>query len=144
MPSRVGPLGVHTVTEARHVVSEYFVCLDTENWERMTELWHPDASLRAVGARPRSGRDAVIEYFSRLFRPWPQHRDVPTRIVVAGDVVIAEVRFEGITPGGRSVTFEAVDVFDLDAGRIHALSNWYDIDFVRRTLAEDDAVPPAP
>ncbi len=137
MPSRVGTLGVRPVSEARQVVAEYFVCLDTENWERMTELWHPDASLRAVGARPRSGRGEVIGYFSRLFRPWPQHRDVPTRIVVADNVVTAEVRFEGITPGGRAVTFEAVDVFDLDDGRIRALSNWYDIDFVRRSLAEE-------
>jgi ketosteroid isomerase-like protein len=117
-------------------VREYFRCLDAEDWEGMRRIWHPAGELRAVGARPRRGRDEVLRYFSRLFAPWPSHRDVPTRIVAAGDVVTAEVRFEGVTPAGRSVTFDAVDVFDLEDGLIRALSNWYDLDYARRMLAE--------
>ena len=60
------------------VVLAYFVCLDTEDWDRMRTLWHPDAELRAVAARPRNGLDEVIAYFSKLFRPWPRHTDRPT------------------------------------------------------------------
>jgi ketosteroid isomerase-like protein len=123
--------------QVRSVVADYFRCLNTENWVRMREIWHPLGELKAVGARPRNGHDEVIGYFSRLFRPWPKHEDIATRVIVAGDVATAEVRFEGTTHGGRSVAFEAVDVFDAYGGLIRKLSNWYDLDHVRRTLAED-------
>ena len=124
------------------VIARYFACLDAEDWDAMRELWHEDGELRAVGARPRAGRDAVLRYFGRLFAPWPRHTDIPTRVIVAGDVVTAEVRFEGTTPHGDTVAFEAVDVFDLEEGRIRKLSNWYDLDYVRRALQSETAVAP--
>jgi ketosteroid isomerase-like protein len=125
----------------REVVLEYFICLDTENWGRMRELWHEDGSMRAVGARPREDREAVLGYFRKLFNPWPEHEDKPVRLVISEPdrTVLAEVEFTGRTPDGRTVLFEAVDVFDFSGdGRIVKLSNWYDIDYARRSLA-----PPA-
>lgn len=103
----------------------------------MAELWTPDAELRAVGARPRTDRDSVIAYFSKLFDPWPAHRDHPERLIISPDdeTVVAEVTFTGATPGGQDVRFEAIDIFDFADGRIRKLTNWYDIDYVRRLLA---------
>lgn len=120
----------------RAVVLDYFQCLDTEDWASMRALWTPDGQLRAVGARPRDGVDAVVGYFSKLFAPWPEHQDRPTRLIVseADRVVTAEVVFTGRTQAGREVRFDAVDVFDLADGRIQRLSNWYDVDYARRTL----------
>jgi ketosteroid isomerase-like protein len=120
----------------RDVVLRYFQCLDTEDWTQMRELWCDDGRLRAVGARPRDGADAVIGYFSKLFDPWPSHEDKPVRLVVSepDQTVLAEVVFTGTTPGGRDVRFDAVDVFDFADGCIAKLSNWYDIDFARRSL----------
>jgi ketosteroid isomerase-like protein len=115
-------------------VQRYFVCLDTEDWTQMRTLWHDDAELRAVGARPRSGADEVIGYFSNLFSPWPVHQDKPTRLIGSGDTIVAEVTFTGTTPDGRDVSFDAVDVFDLRDGRIAKLTNWYDIAYVRKVL----------
>ncbi len=121
----------------RATVLRYFECLDTENWDGLREIWHEDGQLRAVGARPRDDRDSVIGYFSKLFDPWPEHVDRPTRIIVseADSTVVAEVTFAGRTPDGRDVEFDAVDVFDIVDGRIRKLTNWYDIDYARRALA---------
>lgn len=121
----------------RRVVGRYFECLDAEDWDAMAGLWTQDAQLRAVGARPRTDRDGVIEYFSKLFASWPRHQDRPTRVVVsvADATVLAEVTFTGTTADGREVVFEAIDVFDFHDGRIRRMSNWYDIDFARRSLA---------
>ncbi|MHB8736481.1 MAG: nuclear transport factor 2 family protein [Terriglobales bacterium] len=116
-------------------VRSYFTCLDTEDWDAMRELWHVDAELRAVGARPRQGIDEVIEYFAALFAPWPQHRDAPTRVLTSGHTVVAEVQFTGTTADGRDVTFDAVDVFDIEDGQIRRLSNWYDVAYARRILS---------
>jgi ketosteroid isomerase-like protein len=123
------------------VVRHYFVCLDTEDWKTMRTLWHRDAELRAVGARPRYGLDEVIGYFSKLFTPWQRHSDAPTRLILSGDTVVAEVTFRGTTAGGREVSFDAVDIFDFDGGLIRRLTNWYDIAYAREALA--DTVPPS-
>lgn len=120
----------------KQVVRSYFVCLDTEDWKTMRTLWHPDAELRAVGARPRHGVDEVVGYFSRLFTPWPRHTDAPMRFISSGSTHVVEVTFTGTTPDGRDVTFDAVDVFDLEDGRIRRLSNWYDVAYARRILSE--------
>jgi ketosteroid isomerase-like protein len=124
------------MSTAETVVRSYFRCLDTEDWPGMAELWHEECELRAVGARPRLGRDDVVAYFSRLFTPWSEHRDEPLRVIVAGDVVTVEVRFHGRMASGREVTFDAVDLFDVEAGRIRRLSNWYDLVYARKVLTE--------
>jgi ketosteroid isomerase-like protein len=116
-------------------IRDYFRCLDEEDWEGMRRLWTDDGALRAVGARPRSGREEVLGFFEKLFDPWREHEDRPVRIVVAGDVVTADVLFLGTTTDGREVSFEAVDVFDLRDGQIAKMSNWYDIALARKALA---------
>ena len=123
--------------EMRELVLRYFRNLDTENWDDMREIWHEDGQLRAVGARPRDDRDGVIQYFSKLFTPWPAHEDRPVRLVISerDQTVLAEVRFTGTTAKGNEVVFEAIDVFDVEEGRIKKLSNWYDIDYARKSIA---------
>jgi len=121
----------------RAVVMRYFTCLDTEDWEGMREIWDERGQLRAVGARPRTDRDGVIEYFSKLFTPWPEHEDRPTRLVISESdaTALAEVTFTGRTADGREVAFDAIDVFDFAGDRIVKLSNWYDISYARKALA---------
>jgi ketosteroid isomerase-like protein len=121
---------------AEEVVRSYFACLDAEDWGTLRTLWNDDAEMRAVGARPRSGADAVVEYFSRVFAPWREHTDKPTRFITQGDTIVVEVTFTGTAQDGRVVNFDAVDVFDMVGGRIQRLTNWYDIAYARRVLAE--------
>jgi len=120
----------------RETVLRYFECLNAEDWRGMRQIWRPDGQLRAVGARPRDDLEGVLGYFSKLFEPWPEHVDRPTRVLVLEDegTVLAEVTFTGRTQDGRQVSFEAIDVFDLVDGRIKKLSNWYDIDYARRVI----------
>ena len=121
----------------REIVLRYFRCLDSEDWEGMAEIWCEDGVLRAVGARRRDDRNAVIGYFRKLFTPWVKHEDKPTRLVISerDQTVVAEVTFTGTTQQGRDVDFDAVDVFDFRDGRIAKLSNWYDIDYARKVIA---------
>ena len=116
------------------VVDQYFACLNSDDFVSFRALWHADAEFKAVGARTQVGVDDIVRFFSRLFSPWPEHRDVPTRTIVAGSVATVEVTFTGTTADGRAVTFDAVDVFDVDGGQIRRLTNWYDIAYVRRLL----------
>jgi ketosteroid isomerase-like protein len=124
-----------TASTNEGLVRHYFTCLDSEDWVAMRDLWHEDSTLRAVGARQRRGVDEVIGYFSKLFTPWAKHEDRPTRLLISGDAIVAEVTFYGTTGDGREVAFEAIDVFDLAGGRISRFSNWYDLDYARKALS---------
>ena len=120
-------------------VTTYFEAINAEDWDRLGTVWHEDAELLAVGARPRSGRDSVMGYYPKTLAPWTEHRDTPTRYLVAGDTVTAEIHFTGRSADGLDVAFDAVDVFDLADGRIRRLTNWYDVAVVRALLP-----PPVP
>jgi len=117
------------------VIARYFACLNADDLDGFREIWHPDARFKAVGARWREGVDDIVAFFSRLFTPWPRHIDEPARIIIAGTTATVEVTFTGTTSDGRDVTFDAVDVFDIEDGRIRRLTNWYDIAYVRGLLA---------
>lgn len=125
-----------SASEMRGLARRYFACLDAEDWTRMAGLWAEDASLQAVGARPREGRPNVLEYFAKLFEPWREHEDRPTRLLVseADQTVVAEVTFFGTTQDGRAASFDAIDVFDVRDGCIARMTNWYDIAYARKVL----------
>jgi ketosteroid isomerase-like protein len=115
----------------------YFSCINAERWAAFEAIWHPDADFTAVGARPRHGIEDILEYFQSVFRPWASHNDQPTRVLPSGSSATIEVHFTGTTQDGRTLEFDAIDVFDLRDGRIVRLSNWYDLILVRRLLAGD-------
>jgi ketosteroid isomerase-like protein len=125
---------VGSIAVAPTVIRTFFDALNTEDWPRMAASWAETAELRAVGARPRRGRTDIMTYYDGLFGPWPQHHDEPTRVIVAGDVVVAEVRFSGTTTSGKQIEFDAVDVFDLADGVIQRMTSWYDLAWVRGQL----------
>jgi len=117
-------------------VQTYFDALNAEDIAALRPLWAPNVELRAVGSRARRGLEEVMEYFGPLFDPWVEHLDLPTRVIgdPDGDAVAVEVRFTGRTEGGRELTFDAVDVFDLADGKIRRLSTWYDLVWLRKQL----------
>jgi ketosteroid isomerase-like protein len=116
-------------------IREYFAALNSEDWSRMEGAWADEAELRAVGSRPRHGREEIMAYFHGVFDPWAAHVDRPTRAIVAGDAAVVEVTFSGTTHAGRDLVFDAVDVFDLAGDAIVRLTTWYDLAWVRKQLS---------
>lgn len=120
----------------RDAIAAYFESINGEDFERLESLFHDDAELIAPGGGPRRGLEAVGSYYRDALRPYPVHRDEPTREVYAGDTVIVEIHFEGALASGRPLEFDAVDVFDFRDGRIARLSSWYDSQRVIAALLE--------
>ena len=120
-------------------IRRYFDGLNGEDWEGFGAIWTEDAELVGVGARPRSGREDVLTYYSTVLVPYPVHHDDPYAIHVCGDTVTVEIAFSGETHEGVPVEFEAVDVFTLRDGRICRLTTWYDIDRVRKLATRPGA-----
>ena len=113
-------------------VGDYFDAVNAEDWDALAGLWAPDAELYSAGARPRQGREAIGAYYPRLLAAWAEHTDRPVRRITEADTVVVEISFTGTTHEGRSVAFDAVDVFDLAGPLIRRLSIWYDTAAVLR------------
>ncbi len=121
---------------APEVVRRYFEAVNGADWAAVPALWAPDGELRAVGAPVRRGPDEIAAHFPWTLSTLPVHHDEPTRVVVAGSVVLVEIHFSGRTRDDRPVEFDAVDVFDLtgDGDRIARLTSWYDTAAVGRMV----------
>jgi ketosteroid isomerase-like protein len=116
-------------------VSRYFDGLNSEDWDGFRSIWAADASVFAVGARPRHGVDEVLKLYKKLFAHWSRHLDVPGRTFIDDDTVTVEVHFVGTTDEGRDVEFDAIDVIDLEGDRIKRISTWYDTARVSALIA---------
>ncbi|HSJ29101.1 MAG TPA: nuclear transport factor 2 family protein, partial [Acidimicrobiia bacterium] len=118
-------------------VRRYFAAANADEWGDFPDLWHPDAELVAFGRdglRVRRGREEVLRYYDGLFAPWSEHHDEVTRAIVCGGSVTAEITFTGRTHDGTPVTFDVLDLFDLEDGRIRRLAIWHDVLRVRAML----------
>ncbi len=107
-------------------IQSYFTALNTEDWELMATVLHPEVDLVPTGSRPRTGSDKAIAMFQKIFERFPVHADDPTRYICDGSTVVVEITFTGATADGLDVTFDAVDIFDVEDGRICRLSQWFD------------------
>ena len=112
--------------EVRDVVQRYFDCVNNDTWDAFRELWHPDCVTTPVEGPQRHGIDEVLALYPALLAPFPVHFDDPTRVLVSGSSATVEIHFTGQRQDGRTIEFDALDVFDLEDGLIRRLRYWYD------------------
>jgi ketosteroid isomerase-like protein len=123
--------------DIRSTLDAYFDGINEERYDDVAALFAAAGELRAPGIDPTSGGEAIASYFRAALAPYPEHRDEPTRTILAedGNSATVEISFKGSTADGGELRFEAVDVFDFDAdGRIVLLTSWYDSHAVRSWL----------
>ena len=108
-------------------VKNYFAALNAEDWELMASVLHPELDLIPSASQPRIGSDKAIAMFQKIFERFPVHQDNPTRFLESGNTVVVEISFSGATADGTEVSFDAVDIFDVEDGQIYRLSQWFDM-----------------
>ena len=92
----------------------YFDRLNEERYDEVAALFADHAELIAPGTAPRRGED-LEAYFRAALRPYPEHRDQPTRVILADSTATVEITFTGALESGEPMEFDAIDVFDFDA-----------------------------
>ncbi len=126
---------VSSMTETfENVVERYFAALNDEDYGALMEVFHPDIVLRPPGTRARIGHDEVLQFFHKVFEKFPRHVDAPERVLCDGSCVVVEIGFNGIASNDKEVSFAAVDIFDIEDGRIVGLSQWFDTAEVARQV----------
>lgn len=111
--------------DVRDVVTRYFDFVNNDKWDALRELWHPDCVTTPVEGPQRHGVDEVMALYPEILAPFPIHFDDPCRILVSGDSAVVEIHVTGTMENGRTIEFDALDVFDLKDGQIHRLRYWY-------------------
>jgi uncharacterized protein (TIGR02246 family) len=133
-------MSTETIRDVRAVLDAYFDGINGERYEDVAALFATDGELVAPGVRPRIGRESIAAYFTLVLSRYPVHHDQPVRTFVDGSTATVEIAFTGQLASGAAMTFEAVDIFDLDAGgRIAKLVTWYDSHLVRTRLTDAEA-----
>jgi len=98
------------------VVGEYFARMRAQD-VGVVDLFHEDAELIGLGTRKR-GRPAILEFYREVIeRAGPAPRQIGS-LLAEGGRVAAEILIE--FPGGASI--HALDMFDVEAGRIRSLT----------------------
>jgi ketosteroid isomerase-like protein len=121
--------------DIERTLAAYFDGMNSERYDQVAALFRPDARLKAPGTEWVQGTAAVEGYYRAALGPYPDHRDEPTRTIIADAVATVEIHFKGALASGIPLEFDAVDVFDFDDdGRITKLTSWYDSHEVRSQL----------
>ncbi|HET6689792.1 MAG TPA: nuclear transport factor 2 family protein [Miltoncostaeaceae bacterium] len=129
---------------ARELIARYFACINGEDFDGVAALFTEDAVvLPAAGGRPRRGREEIARYYRDILAPFAVHHDEAVRVVVSGSDVTVEIAYEGTLGNGRTIAFDAVNLYRLEGGAIARLSQWYDTHAVRRLLLQARAAGPA-
>jgi uncharacterized protein (TIGR02246 family) len=123
----------------REVVQAYFDRINADDYEGLLDLFAPDAELRSPGNRVRTGRAELAAYYEAALAPYPEHRDEPVRVIVSGTFATVDIRYEGRLANGRTMAFDALNVYEIVDGKILRLDQWYDTHRVRRMLVAAQA-----
>lgn len=113
----------------RETAERYYEVVDEGDYERLVELFSPDARYERPGQDVIEGREALLEFYE-TGRPLSNGSHRLHELVADGDTVAVRGTFEGEQDGGFvSFGFADFHVFD-DEGRIAVRYTYTDRDTV--------------
>lgn len=109
------------------VVQRYFCSLNETRLDRLGDVFAEDATLHFPTYEPIRGLAAIRSFYTAVLKHYPKHFDNPVKFFFSEDGNIAvEIHFEGETIQGQPIVFDAVDVFEVENGRVKNLHIRYD------------------
>lgn len=104
------------------VIATYFANMAAMNPEGWVENFAENAvSYDPVGHPPTKVHEGFREFFGQLQATFQQLKPKTEHIFVAGNEAAVKWTIEGISQGGKSVTFEGITVFQVnEAGKIQS------------------------
>lgn len=101
-------------------IADYFAAIRAMSADAWLATFAADAvSHDPVGAPPLKGHDALRQFFEGICGAFEQVGLSEDQVFVAGNGAAVKWTGKGVGKNGRSVTFEGIDVFEInDAGKI--------------------------
>jgi ketosteroid isomerase-like protein len=118
------------------LIHEFFRRFDAGDVDRLLELFTDDCSFSMIlYDRDVRGKAELGDLFRRHLGNWREHREWATSVIVEGDAAGSELRFEGVTTGGREVVMDNLNVWDFAGGRIRRVRVYADTAPLRAAFA---------
>jgi steroid Delta-isomerase len=123
--------------EIERTVETYFAAIRSMNVDQWVRTFDEDAvSEDPVGAPPLQGHDELRQFFLGLTDKFHRVGLTEDTIFVAGDGAAVKWTGYGVGKNGREVTFEGIDVFQMnEQGKIVRLRAYWDPTPVMAKLA---------
>ena len=116
-------------------------CFNTGDWDRLRDLHSPDCAEEELATeRVLSGFDAMLEAAQGWKRAFPDGNGTVTAAYSDGSVAILEIEWDGtntgpmetptgeeMPPTGRHAHVKAVQVFDVEDGRVRATRHYFNL-----------------
>jgi len=109
-------------------VAAYIAATGSMDANAVAETFAPDGvSNDPVGTPPHEGRDAIRQFMETVMADSERVVANPNQVFVAGDGAAFSWTVQLSTKKGRSVTFEGIDVIQVnDQGKIQTLDAYWD------------------
>jgi len=116
--------------EPSTIAEQVYAAYGRGDLDACLRLFAPDCQVTFPGAPPLSGPEQVRPFLQTQLNAFPNGHHSVQRMIEQGSLVAAELVFRGehsgpyetplgaIPPSGRQVTFESVDIVEVNAGRI--------------------------
>ncbi len=118
------------------VVQKYFASLNETRLDDLAKVFAEEATLHFPTYEPIRGLAAIQSFYRAVLEYYPKHFDNPVKFFFSDDGGVAvEIHFEGETIKGQPMVFDAVDVFEVENGRVKNLQIRYDSAKVAQMLA---------
>ena len=109
-------------------VAAYFAATASMDANAVAEVFAPNGvSNDPVGTPPHEGREAIRQFMESTLAETERVMATPDKVFVAGDSAAFSWTVQLTTKHGRSVTFEGIDVIQVnDQGKIQTLHAYWD------------------
>jgi steroid delta-isomerase len=120
-------------------IAAYFAAtraMDREAW--LATFAEDVVSHEPVGGAPVVGREGLRQFFDTIAAVFEKLGITEDHVFVAGNGAAVKFTGRGVGKNGRDVTFEGIDVFELnERGQIQKMWGYWDPSRLMRDLLED-------
>jgi steroid delta-isomerase len=124
----------------RQAVAAYFAATRTMNLDAWLATFAPDAlDYDPVGTPPVVGHQGLRQFFQTITGVFERLGITEDHVFVGGNGAAVKWTGRGVGKNGRDITFEGIDVFEIDdQGKIRKLWGYWDAAKVMEELLADD------
>jgi steroid delta-isomerase len=109
------------------LIQDYFAATRSMDVEGYLSAFAPDAiNYDPVGGEPLRGHEAMRQFFLGISGLFDRVGLTEEFVTVAGNEVAVKWKGEGVSKNGKEVTFEGIDIFELNSdGLIQTLRAYW-------------------
>ena len=125
----------------QEIIDKYFEYLNGGKFAELFSLFSEDAELSSPVDFRAKGLNEIKAFYLKVPENYPEHVDTATDLLIQKNKAAVLIQFEGKSAAGVRASFQAVDWFTFEEGRIKSLVSLYDSLSLSRSLKQQRPEP---